>query len=276
MQSSEGDGAPCAGDAARRATGDTVVFNAGGRRFEVLAMLIRAHPSTLLAHLVDDVDVDATRVIFVEANQDRFSYILDWYRYGEMFLPPGCPVDALLRDAKYFMLPDFVKIDGRLYGIGKARAEDLNEKLRSCVLAKWPTFPTYLNKILNDVGETFDSLCEGTDDVKHPITDCSRLDKEARESICFALPLADPVVQGRREFSCEWSDASNVCNVLRLQVLLDELRKLGYECRARHENYQVAAEVRVPPPGNWTRQEAPRSNSFGPDAYDRAGPVRSL
>ncbi|CAE8693652.1 unnamed protein product [Polarella glacialis] len=65
-----------------RIPGDTVVFNVGGRHFEILALVIQRRPSTLLANLLDDIGTDSSQHIFVDANPDRFQYIVDWYRYG--------------------------------------------------------------------------------------------------------------------------------------------------------------------------------------------------
>ncbi|CAE8641873.1 unnamed protein product, partial [Polarella glacialis] len=89
-----------------------VVFNVGGRHFEILTHVIQRRPSTLLANLLDDIGTDSSQPIFVDASPDRFQHIVDWYRYGEMSLPSTCCKHALLRDARYFMLPDEVKMNG--------------------------------------------------------------------------------------------------------------------------------------------------------------------
>jgi len=82
----------------------TVVFDVGGRLFRVLRQTIQTRPSALLASLVDDLGTDSSRPMFIDANPDRFSYILDWYRYGEMFIPNDSTIEAVLRDARFFFV----------------------------------------------------------------------------------------------------------------------------------------------------------------------------
>merc|ERR1719264_2475799 len=84
----------------------TVVFNVGGRHFEVLRQTIEARPATLLASLLEDIGTDSGRPIFVDANSDRFAHILEWYRHGEMHVAADCPVAGIICDARFFLLPD--------------------------------------------------------------------------------------------------------------------------------------------------------------------------
>ena len=102
---------------------DSIIFNVGGRRFEVLRETIERRKGTHLARLIKGAD--DSRPVFVDANPDRFECILDWYRYGEIFVDKGRSVAAVLRDADYFLLPDTVKINGETHKVrDQAAGED--------------------------------------------------------------------------------------------------------------------------------------------------------
>jgi len=96
---------------AEEASSGTVIFDVGGQHFKVLRQTVAARPDTLLATLIDDIGTDCGEPIFVDANPDRFGHILDWYRYGEMYAQEFV-IGALLRDAKFFLLPDIMRING--------------------------------------------------------------------------------------------------------------------------------------------------------------------
>ena len=107
----------------------------------------------MLASLLSDIDSDTCdgQAIFVDANPDRFQYILDWYRYGEMLIPSQCSTDALLRDARFFMLPDYVKINRRMHCISPpAGPPQIHEQLRADVISKWPTFRQYVERLTSE------------------------------------------------------------------------------------------------------------------------------
>ena len=107
----------------------------------------------MLASLLTDIDSDTCdgQPIFVDAKPDRFQYIFDWYRYGEMFIPSQCSIAALLRDARFFMLPDYVKINGRMHCISPpAGPPEIHERLRAEVISKWPTFRKYVERLTSE------------------------------------------------------------------------------------------------------------------------------
>eukprot|EP00928_Gymnodinium_smaydae_P027404 TRINITY_DN21205_c0_g1_i3.p1 TRINITY_DN21205_c0_g1~~TRINITY_DN21205_c0_g1_i3.p1 ORF type:complete len:363 (+),score=68.28 TRINITY_DN21205_c0_g1_i3:71-1090(+) len=143
-----------------------VTFNAGGRLFEVLPNVIRRHGSTLLANLLDDIGTDRGRPVFVDTNPDRFPYILDWYRYGEMFVPKDVAIDALLRDARFLMLPDNIRINGEIHTVQGSVARSIQELLREKVLAKWPTFQAYVQTIVHETRQAANLLGERSDEVE--------------------------------------------------------------------------------------------------------------
>ena len=90
----------------------TVTFRVGGGNFEVLEHLVRAKPDTLLCTLLDDPEHknNVDKPIFVQADEQRFRYILDWYRFGSICIPFGIGMEEMRRECAFFQLPDDVKI----------------------------------------------------------------------------------------------------------------------------------------------------------------------
>mmetsp|Transcript_8786 Transcript_8786/g.19497 ORF Transcript_8786/g.19497 Transcript_8786/m.19497 type:complete len:246 (-) Transcript_8786:16-753(-) len=91
---------------------DTVVFNVGGQKFEVLERTIRAKgPETLLCTLLDDpARHENNAPIYVEADSERFRYILDWYRYGSIKIPNSMGMEEMKRECAFFQLPEHVDV----------------------------------------------------------------------------------------------------------------------------------------------------------------------
>merc|ERR1719150_3021292 len=145
--------------------GDVVVFNVRGRHFEVLPQLIRSHGGTLLASLLDDIGTDGSHPVFVDANPERFAYILDWYRYGEMFVPSSCPVEAVLRDARFLLLPDLIRINGEMHSVSASHVRDVHEDLRKAVVAKWPTFESYVQRLVSETRAHAEAMGSRSDEV---------------------------------------------------------------------------------------------------------------
>eukprot|EP00971_Amphidinium_carterae_P077719 1536712-Amphidinium_carterae.1 len=48
--------------------------------------------------------------IFVEADAERFRYIVDWYRYGRIHLPECISMAEMRRECAFYQLPDTVEI----------------------------------------------------------------------------------------------------------------------------------------------------------------------
>lgn len=74
-------------------------FNVGGQTFQVAAKLVKAKPETLLAKLLAKADSNRLIHVPVDICPDRFRILLDWYRYGEIWVPHTTAVKAVLRDA---------------------------------------------------------------------------------------------------------------------------------------------------------------------------------
>lgn len=260
----------------------TVVFNVRGRHFEVLPQLIRARGnSTLLATLLDDVSTDWAQPIFVDANPDRFSYILDWYRYGEMFLPDSCHVDALLKDARFLLLPEQLRINRDLRTTEPVRtASDLNDALHDIVLQRWPTFRAYMKYIIDETESQTTTLGAKSDEVDTDLLENMMWDCRSESStpagrncpktsiaVRKEFPLAEIVTMDETDTSLmevqsmapmfmdsnhvnrnwrhrwRWLDEQNVCNELRLRVLKFELEKRGFVCAVESKGGPVTRLV---------------------------------
>jgi len=218
---------------------DTLVFNVGGRHFEVLRQTIEAYPSTLLACLVGDIGTDLSAPIFVDANPDRFPQILDWYRYGEMFVPEGLSVKALLRDARFFLLPDVVTINHTAYPIGMSGAAHPTrsyDAVMKDIAATWEGFDEYIERVMTEADQVVARAVEESRAVQHDSRRCCEDDlATAAQHVVHLAGFTPQSIQvgGRWVHRMEhtWNDERNVCNKSRLQLLVHELSKRGLLCR---------------------------------------------
>mmetsp|Transcript_31720 Transcript_31720/g.73610 ORF Transcript_31720/g.73610 Transcript_31720/m.73610 type:complete len:269 (+) Transcript_31720:64-870(+) len=91
-------------DEAAAQRSETVVFNVGGRTFEVLREPTLAMcPNSLLSQLAEDWDSQTP--IFVEANPELFHYLLDFHRHRKVHIPFTVSKEALLLEARALNLP---------------------------------------------------------------------------------------------------------------------------------------------------------------------------
>lgn len=232
-----------------------VTLDVGGRIFKVLRQTIEARPSTLLACLLDDIGFEEDIPLFVDANPDRFGYILDWYRHGEVFLPQTISVQAFIRDARFFLLPDTLRINDTEHFIDAARDRPQEPAAEACgarasllrsVVESWPGFEEYLDELLLDVREHF--LSVGNESTQPSVvlacgghalghTDAASCTKESladrafpkkrlqlSERCCYDLPYYGKV-EGHR-----WRDLDNVCNRQRCWAVIVELERRGFAC----------------------------------------------
>mmetsp|Transcript_50519 Transcript_50519/g.117946 ORF Transcript_50519/g.117946 Transcript_50519/m.117946 type:complete len:309 (-) Transcript_50519:191-1117(-) len=113
---------------------ETVTFDVGGDKYKVLEQTIRAKPDTLLCTLLDDLGrTDKSQPIFVDGNPKRFSYILDWYRYGSICIPRSLGMEEMRRECAYFQLPDTLKISRERASLEEAVEclQEVRKKARS-------------------------------------------------------------------------------------------------------------------------------------------------
>jgi len=217
-----------------------VTFDVGGTLFKVLAQTIVAHPSTLLASMLDDISVNPEKPVFVDANPERFGFILDWYRYGEMYAHVDGLIPALLRDACFFLLPDVVIVNGRSYALSPPASKPFPEvKVRdamtSCIVSSWPTFERYVDDLIKQVKDHYLALANTAsvprerDDGHEDALACS---KEQLATEVFAPK--EFVLSDWGNFTdswVRWADPANVCTRERLWALIAELEIRGFECQ---------------------------------------------
>lgn len=248
----------CAGDAA-----GTAVFNVGGRHFEVLRQTVEARPTTLLALLLEEVGTAGDRPIFVDANPDRFSHILDWYRYGEMYMVEGCPVRGVLRDARFFLLPDAKIIingtahdlhseapalseaeatqeagaqsvktpeskasDGTPYETRLAVANAAYEAGAAAVKRHWPVFEECMGCVLAEVQVGLDNVGKEAARGQKPLSGDGTWtpgEMHADAHLVASIGLYDGS-------DGTWWEEQGVCSMTRCRVLQNELIKRGFLC----------------------------------------------
>ena len=117
----------------------------------------------MLASLLRGIGTDAKQQIFVDANPDRFAYILDWYRHGEMFVPRES-VEVVLRDARFFRLPDILKINGVSVALTPANVR-IQDILREKTVEKWRGFAAYVKHIQQEIIANAEMLAQRSDEV---------------------------------------------------------------------------------------------------------------
>eukprot|EP00928_Gymnodinium_smaydae_P047229 TRINITY_DN31505_c0_g1_i1.p1 TRINITY_DN31505_c0_g1~~TRINITY_DN31505_c0_g1_i1.p1 ORF type:complete len:314 (+),score=22.50 TRINITY_DN31505_c0_g1_i1:55-942(+) len=247
----------------------TVIFNVCGSYFEVLRQTIEGKPSTMLACLLDDVGTDSSVPIFVDANPDRFSYILDWYRFGEMHIPRDLPVDAILCDARYFLLPNTVKINGASYTLRSGTADVACDKAIEKVVNEWPTFQYFIEDLINKVQKTFDSIAQTSSEVHSDVQQCSQ------EGLLMSTLPRERIILSRLNSSTGrhmWLDQKNICNKERLRIVLNELEKRGFDCVLERGGFDwskapLALNIGLREHGGWNSSH----NSPGPLRVRLAG-----
>jgi len=104
-------------NAKRRRLNETVKFNVGGKRFEVPKDLImkdlddstdngESDNRTMLAKLVSDTWLqNPESEVYIGRDGDRFTYVLDYLRHGEVVLPNIISIDSFLKDLDYYGIP---------------------------------------------------------------------------------------------------------------------------------------------------------------------------
>lgn len=201
-----------------------VIVNVAGRQFRISAGLLRAHSCGLLAKRLEKLEgsssakgssasASSTKTIFVDGSPDRFPLILDWYRYGEVFVPSSTPVASVLQDARWFGLPEEIIVNGvsRATASAVSSARRLQGDMVATVIAGWPDFATYFKVILDTAQKHFKELALAASQIK-----------EGEETYDFT-PCVVPLCTEKG-----WSDTTNVCSGARARVLALRLEEHGY------------------------------------------------
>lgn len=218
---------------------DVVSFNVGGQLFEVSRNLLTRWPRTRLGAITSSKTFDASLPVFLDANPSRFEHILDWYRYGEMFLSAGVPVEAVIRDAAFFQLPSPVLISGQEYKGGNdppvqsrtltgldgkilLPAEQLLREVAKRVEAAWPGFEEHFAQVLLDVQAHFWERAEASSEIAL-----------AGESVVPGFYTLEFLQQEptRKSVTPIKDPDRVVCTIERAQLLRQRLSAAGFLCQ---------------------------------------------
>jgi len=96
-----------------------VKFNVGGCVYEITRDILMKEPDTMLARSASKVwQNDPNKEIFLNGDRERFRYVLDYLRNGEVDLPLTIPKPALLKDLDYYGFQNIDESRLKPYGCG--------------------------------------------------------------------------------------------------------------------------------------------------------------
>lgn len=192
-------------------TEQLAVFDVCGKTFKIPAKHILKRPNTVLAQALEkDGAGSSSKTVFVDTSPDRFTYILDWFRYGEIHLPRCIPVGALLQDAQRLRLPEELTINGMNISTRPNAAQKVSRAMIENVSRRWPRFKSFFGNLLESIEEHYRSAREdapGNDD--------------AYDIQPYTLLLYENEA---------WVSSQEVCNATRARVLALKLEERGYLC----------------------------------------------
>jgi len=246
-------------------SGPMATLDVGGQIFKISASLLRSKPGTLLAQLIDNTSgndetrstpPNGGRPIFVDAAPERFTCILDWYRYGEIHVPRSVPIAAVLQDARRLQLPQDIVINGVARSTGPNLAQKVGRDLMDGVVRRWPGFSAYFAKMLDSIREHFQAVGEasgpkpGTAGHQRPprtmAADAEGAagaggkeegeEEEAYDFPPFVLPLYEET---------GWLDRQHVCSAPRARALALRIEERGYRCDFTESELLVSLPLRL-------------------------------
>eukprot|EP00930_Biecheleria_cincta_P062809 TRINITY_DN48254_c0_g1_i1.p1 TRINITY_DN48254_c0_g1~~TRINITY_DN48254_c0_g1_i1.p1 ORF type:complete len:401 (+),score=84.41 TRINITY_DN48254_c0_g1_i1:34-1236(+) len=234
-------------------------FDVCGQIFKCSAKWILAQPDTLLAKLLSEAvgQPDKTCPIAVDVSPERFQHILDWYRYGELFLPQSISAEAVLRDAARLELPEEIVINGVSRSTDTSHtAHKVGRDLIAAVLNRWPSFDSFLAGTLLDIAKHFEKvgLKSATSTAAEEVED--EVAEESFDFPRFALPVFG-------EDGC-WLSSRDVCSTPRARVLALKLEELGYRCEFTETELLIGLPLKL-------CSETAAVNSFPPGGETEDG-----
>jgi hypothetical protein len=124
-------------------------FNVGGKLYEVSRSLIEQQNDTMLARLVSEIweqKGSGNEAVFIERDSERFAYVLDYLRDGQVYLPATISKEALMMDMDYYgIVADGTKI---AVNFGIARLQEINclMKERDYIMAAISCLKKYVDE----------------------------------------------------------------------------------------------------------------------------------
>lgn len=88
---------------------ERIVLNVGGVRFETWLSTIMKYPDTLLARMFSEQNRqmlvrDQNKEYFIDRNGRYFEPILEFYRTGDLLVPPTLSAEIVQKEVDYFQL----------------------------------------------------------------------------------------------------------------------------------------------------------------------------
>jgi len=220
--------------AARSPPAAVVTFDVGGQIFKVSAQLVRAKPKTLLAILLQHAENGRSKPIFVDGPSERFHFILDWYRYNAIHIPRSVSLVALLQDARHFLLPDEVIVNGVARNVKTHdTAQRVSRELLAGIISRWPGFQTFFEELLERIRTHFEAVAIASDSLR---TADSQDAEEAWDFPHFVL-----TIYGDEGFF----DQKNLLSVARVRTLALKLEECGYLCEFSDTELLVGLSMRL-------------------------------
>merc|ERR1719336_2553867 len=111
-------------------------------------------------------------------------------------MPPGPGVAAVLRDARFFLLPEEVTINGvatPIGSVGQGPFESVMEGVISC----WESFDRYVERVVAQTKRAWSSLVQVSQDIKDDYFD-GKVDFDMLRP--HSIRLADVEEGGRRKW----------------------------------------------------------------------------
>jgi hypothetical protein len=85
----------------------TVLLSVADKKIEVKAAMFAKHPTTYLGEKFTSAG-EIPKHLYLDCDPDVFSVVINWYRYGNIYLPNNMSIEMFLHHIKLFKLPKAV------------------------------------------------------------------------------------------------------------------------------------------------------------------------
>eukprot|EP00586_Coscinodiscus_wailesii_P017900 CAMPEP_0172512022 /NCGR_PEP_ID=MMETSP1066-20121228/241077_1 /TAXON_ID=671091 /ORGANISM="Coscinodiscus wailesii, Strain CCMP2513" /LENGTH=244 /DNA_ID=CAMNT_0013291635 /DNA_START=85 /DNA_END=819 /DNA_ORIENTATION=+ len=124
----------------------TAVFNVGGKYYEVSRSLLEQGiaKNSMLSRLISETwcgeyninnknsnnNSESSRGIYIDRDPDRFAFVLDYLRYGEVLLPDVISFQGFMMDMDFYGVEVLAGTVGREIEYPASRAQELKRSIR--------------------------------------------------------------------------------------------------------------------------------------------------
>lgn len=93
-----------------------ISFDVGGKTYRVSQSLLMKYPTTMLHTASADIETsNINDPIFIDRNGERFQYVIDYMREGQVELPTTVSMDTFLKEMDYFGFDEISLHSIRIY-----------------------------------------------------------------------------------------------------------------------------------------------------------------